>query len=183
MNESIQSTETSVRSAVIAILAISAVAFLFLLWLLFFRSTSESVNPEALSFLPATNAALNGLCATCILLGVLAIKTGRRRAHMALMITAISFSIIFLISYITYHAIHGNTVFVTEGTIRSVYFGILISHVACTVFTLPLIISAVYFAATKRFNLHKKVVKFTVPLWLYVSLTGVTIYFLLKANS
>ncbi|MFP6584324.1 MAG: DUF420 domain-containing protein [Candidatus Hydrogenedentota bacterium] len=183
MNESIQPTETSVRSAVITILAVSAAVFGFLSWLLFFRSSSESVNPDALNFLPATNAALNALCATCILLGVVAIKTGRRTVHMALMITAILFSVVFLISYITYHAVHGNTTFVTEGAIRSVYFGILISHVACTVFTLPLIFSAVYFAATKRFDLHKKIVKFTVPLWLYVSLTGVAIYFLLKANS
>ena len=99
------------------------------------------------------------------------------------MITAIVMSLIFLVSYILYHNIHGDTKFATDGAIRYIYFGILISHICCTVFTLPLILSSVFFAVTRRYKLHRKVVKFTVPLWLYVSITGVVIYFLLKANS
>lgn len=172
----------NVRPIVIRILAISAAAFLFLLWLLYFKGPSDS-NGRSLHFLPAVNATLNGLAAACITAGVIAIKTGRKRLHMTLMITAVSLSIVFLVSYITYHNLHGDTKFVTQGTIRTVYFFILISHIACTVFALPLIMSAVFFALTKRFELHKRVVKYTVPLWLYVSITGVAIYFLLKANS
>ncbi len=181
MGESVVSTE-NVRPIVARILALSAAAFLFLLWLLFFRVAAEP-DPGALSFLPATNALLNGLAATCIVCGFIAIKSGRRRLHMTLMITAVCLSVVFLASYITYHTIHGNTDFVTEGWLRYAYYGVLISHISCTVFTLPLIMSAVFFAATKRFDLHKKVVKYTLPLWLYVSITGVAIYFLLKANS
>ncbi len=172
----------NVRPIVIRILAISAAAFLFLLWLLYFKGPSDS-SGHSLSFLPAVNATLNGLAAACITAGVIAIKSGRKRLHMTLMITAVSLSIVFLVSYITYHNLHGDTKFVTHGTIRTVYFFILISHIACTVFALPLIMSAVFFAITKRFELHKRVVKYTVPLWLYVSITGVAIYFLLKANS
>lgn len=172
----------NIRPIVIRILAISAAAFLFLLWLLYFKGPAET-NTDALSFLPAVNATLNGMAAACITAGVIAIKTGRKRLHMTLMISAVSLSIVFLVSYITYHNLHGDTKFVTQGTIRYVYFFILISHIACTVFALPLIMSAVFFALTKRFELHKRVVKYTVPLWLYVSITGVAIYFLLKANS
>jgi putative membrane protein len=183
MSETLPTEDNGVKSAVISILLLSAAAFGFLLWILYFRPASESTNPEALSFLPAMNAALNSLCAICVVSGVVAIKSGYRRLHISLMVTAILLSAVFLISYITYHTIHGDTKFVTEGTIRYAYFGLLISHVLCTIFALPLIISAVFFALTKRFELHKKVVKFTVPLWLYVSVTGVAIYFLLKANS
>jgi putative membrane protein len=183
MSHSVAPSNDSVRTVVVGILILSGAAFSFLVWILFFRERSEPLNPESLSFLPAVNASLNGLCATCILCGFAAIKTGHRRVHMGFMITAVTLSAVFLVSYIVYHTIHGDTKFVTEGVIRYVYFGVLISHIVCTAFTLPLIFSAVYFAATKRFELHKKVTRFTFPLWLYVSLTGVTIYFLLEANS
>lgn len=183
MSDAVPSNDSSVKSAVIAILIISAGAFGFLLWLLYFRGAPQTPNPDALNFLPAVNAGLNALSATCIVAAYIAIKSGRKKTHISLMITAIVLSAAFLVSYITYHSIHGDTTFATQGAIRYVYFGILISHVLCTVFALPLIISSVYFAATKRFDLHKKVTKYTVPVWLYVSLTGVAIYFLLKANS
>jgi putative membrane protein len=173
----------NVRPAVTRILALSGAAFLFLVWLIYFKTQPEETNPEALSFLPAVNAGLNAIATICIICGVLAIKAGKRKVHIGFMITAITMSAIFLVSYIVYHNIHGDTKFVTEGAIRTIYFGVLISHIFCTVFALPLIMSAVFFAVTKRYELHKKVVKFTVPLWLYVSITGVVIFFLLKANS
>jgi putative membrane protein len=172
----------NLRPAIGLILGLSAAAFIFLLWLLYFRGR-ENGDPGALSILPGINAALNGTAAVCITAGLIAIKTGRRRLHMGLMITAIVLSAIFLVSYITYHNLHGDTKFATPGTMRYVYFGVLISHIACTAFALPLIISAVYFAATRRFALHKRVTKYTYPIWLYVSVTGVLIYFLLRANS
>ena len=170
------------RPAIGLILGFSAAAFVFLLWLLYFRGRSNG-DPGALAFLPALNAALNGLAATCITAGLIAIKTGRKRLHMTLMISAIVLSTIFLVSYITYHNLHGDTKFATHGPMRTVYFTVLISHIVCTAFALPLIASAVFFAATRRYALHKRVTKFTYPVWLYVSVTGVLIYFLLKANS
>ena len=181
MNE-VLTQNTSIRPAIVRILAISGAAFAFLLWLIYFRGPGDP-DPNALSFLPPLNAALNGLAAACIIAGVIAIRAGRKRVHMTLMITALSLSAVFLVSYITYHNLHGDTKFVTDGWIRYLYFTILISHIVCTVFALPLIMSAVYFAVTRRFDLHKRVVKFTVPLWLYVSITGVAIFFLLRANS
>ncbi len=181
MSEAIAPRE-NLRPAIVRIIALSGAAFLFLVWLLYFKR-GEDTNSDALSFLPALNAMLNGLAAACITAGVIAIKTGHKRVHVTFMITALVLSVILLVSYITYHNIHGDTKFLTQGTIRYVYFFVLISHIACTVFALPLIMSAVFFAVTRRFELHKRVVKFTVPLWLYVSVTGVVIYFLLRANS
>jgi len=181
MSETVVPSE-NLRPIIFRILALSAVAFGFLLWLLYFRG-DHTADPDALSFLPAVNAALNGLAATCITAGVIAIKSGRKRLHVTFMITALTLSVVFLVSYVTYHTLHGDTKFLTSGAIRYVYFFILISHILCTVFALPLIMSAVFFAVTRRFELHKRVVKYTVPLWLYVSVTGVVIYFLLRANS
>ena len=183
MTEHAAPAADNIRPIVTRILAISGVAFVFLLWLLYFKTSSDQTNPDSLSMLPAVNAGLNGTVSLLIVAAVIAIKNGKRRLHMGMMITAIVLSVTFLASYILYHSIHGNTPFVTEGTLRYVYYGILITHVACTVFALPLIMSSVFFAATKRYALHRKVVKFTVPFWMYVSVTGVVIYFLLKANS
>jgi len=173
----------NVRPAITRILALSGAAFLFLVWLIYFKTQPEQTNPDALSFLPAVNAGLNSFATLCIICGVIAIKNGKRKVHMGFMISAIAASAVFLVSYIIYHNIHGDTTFVTEGVIKTVYLAILISHICCTVFALPLIMSSVFFAVTKRYELHRKVVKFTVPLWLYVSITGVIIFFLLKANS
>jgi putative membrane protein len=183
MTDHVAPTADNIRPIITRILAISGVAFVFLLWLLYFKADSGETSSDTLSMLPAVNAGLNGTVTILIIGAVIAIKNGKRKLHMGMMITAIILSVTFLASYILYHSIHGNTPFVTEGAVRYLYFGILISHVACTVFALPLIMSSVFFAATKRYALHRKVVKFTVPFWLYVSVTGVVIYFLLKANS
>ena len=172
----------NVRPVVATILFVSAAAILFLFWLLYWRPQPEA-NPDALTFLPAVNATLNGIAAAIITAGIVAIKRGNKRFHMTCMITACVLSALFLISYITYHSIHGDTAFTGVGAIRFLYFFILVSHIFMTIFTLPLIISAVVFAATKRFDLHRRVVKYTAPCWLYVSITGVAIFFLLKYNS
>ncbi len=183
MSDNVAPAADNIRPIVTRILAIRGVAFGFLLWLLYFKGDSGKAGSDTLSMLPAVNAGLNGTVSLLIVGAVIAIKNGKRKLHMGMMITAIILSVTFLASYILYHSVHGNTPFVTEGTLRYVYYGILISHVACTVFALPLIMSSVFFAATKRYALHRKVVKFTVPFWMYVSVTGVVIYFLLKANS
>jgi putative membrane protein len=172
----------NLRPIVATILTVSGVAIAFLFWLLYGRPHPEG-HAHTLTFLPAVNAALNGLAAVCITTGVFAIKRGNKRFHITCMITACVLSALFLVSYIVYHSLHGDTPFTSTGAIRTVYFTVLISHISMTIFTLPLIISAVVFAVTKRFALHRRVVKFTVPLWLYVSITGVAIFFLLKFNS
>jgi len=172
----------NLRPVINGIVAASAAVCIFLLWFIYYMPRREP-DPTALAFLPAVNATLNGLAALCIVCGVAAIKLGKRRLHIALMASALTLTALFLVSYLTYHYVHGDTKFVTQGAIRYLYFFILISHVVCTVFALPLILCAVFFALTRRFELHKKVTRYTAPIWLYVSVTGVAIYFLLQANS
>ena len=173
---------TNDRAAIAGILAVSAAAFGFLVWLIYFKTPAAS-SSSAYDALPAVNAILNGLSACCLTAGYLAIRAKRRRVHMTLMITAFVFSALFLVSYIVYHNVHGDTKFLGEGAIRTVYFSILISHIGVTVFALPMIFTTFYFAYRQRFDTHRRLARLTLPLWMYVSVTGVAIYFLLKAHS
>ena len=170
------------RTAIGLILLISAGAFAFLVWLIYFKTLPETYS-DAVAALPAVNATLNALSAACLVSGFIAIRTRKVRIHMTLMITAFTFSTLFLISYIVYHYYQGDTTFQGTGTIRTFYFAVLISHVACTLFALPLILTTFFFALTRRFEKHRKLARITLPLWLYVSVTGVAIFFLLRAHS
>jgi putative membrane protein len=96
-----------------------------------------------------------------------------------MMLSALTFSFLFLISYLTYHAFHGDTSFEGEGWLRTLYFFILISHILLSAVVLPLVLTTVYFAATGNFNQHPKIARVTLPLWLYVSVTGVLVYLML----
>ncbi len=176
------SAGTNDRAAIGGILAVSAAAFGFLVWLIYFKTPAGS-SISAYDALPAVNAILNGLSACCLTAGYLAIRAKRRRVHMTLMIAAFVFSALFLVSYIAYHNVHGDTKFLGEGAIRPVYFSILISHIGVTVFALPMIFTTFFFAYRLRFDAHRRLARITLPLWLYVSVTGVAIYFLLKAHS
>ena len=132
------------------------------------------------SFLPTLNAILNGTSALLLVAGLLLIKSGNREAHRKVMLAAFGTSIAFLISYLIYHAQVGSKPFGHEGqTIRTVYLTILATHtiLAATVPVLAIITLKRAFAA--RFDQHRKIAKITFPLWLYVSITGVVIYWML----
>jgi len=167
------------RSFVIWNLAVSSVAVLFLVWLIYLHQTSGSFSQE-LSFLPALNATLNGLSALSLLVGRYFISRKNRAMHRNSMVSALLFSALFLVSYVVYHFVHGDTKFMAEGIIRPIYFFVLISHIALSVVVLPLITGTFFFALTDRLEIHRKIVKFTFPLWLYVSVTGVLIFLLIK---
>ncbi|HVN64276.1 MAG TPA: DUF420 domain-containing protein [Candidatus Binataceae bacterium] len=125
------------------------------------------------------NAILNG-CATLLLLaGFVLIKQKRVQAHRACMIAALVFSTAFLISYLTYHYHVGNVRFGGQGWIRPVYFAILIPHVILAGIIVPLAITTLWFAWSGRFARHRRIAKWTWPLWMYVSVTGVVIYLML----
>jgi putative membrane protein len=97
------------------------------------------------------------------------------------MVGAFAASGLFLVSYVTYHYVHGDTKFTGEGALRAVYFGILVSHILLSALVVPGALFAFWFAGTKRFSLHKRVTRVLLPVWLYVSVTGVVIFFMLKA--
>lgn len=162
------------------ILAISAAITAFLVWWIYFKSTATS-QAGWIASLPAANATFNTLCAVCLLIGYWHIRAGRRELHQRFMVSGVVFSALFLVSYLTYHHYQGDTPFPGQGAIRPVYFAILISHIVLSVVMLPMILGTLYHAARGRFASHRKIARYTLPVWLYVSITGVVIFFLLEA--
>lgn len=129
--------------------------------------------------LPKVNAVLNGTSATFLLLGLGFIKSRRIGAHKASMLLALASSTLFLASYLTAHYYLGSTKYAGEGAMRAVYFSILISHTVLAALIVPLAAVTVFRAYRGAFDRHKRVARWTLPLWLYVSVTGVVIYFML----
>lgn len=129
--------------------------------------------------LPALNAILNGTSGIWLIFGFVFIRRGRVAAHRACMIGAFVTSVLFLTSYIIYHSLTGSTPFQSQGWIRPVYFTILFTHTPLAVLIVPLILVTLRRAIKKRFEAHRRLARITWPLWMYVSVTGVLIYFML----
>jgi uncharacterized membrane protein YozB (DUF420 family) len=129
--------------------------------------------------LPTVNAALNLTAASLLSIGYLFIRRRQIAAHRACMLSASTASAFFLISYVIYHANAGSRPFGGHGFIRPVYFGILASHVVLAAAIVPLVIMTLARALRSRFDLHARIARRTLPLWLYVSVTGVVIYLML----
>jgi putative membrane protein len=168
----------STGPAIAAILAVSAAATAFLFWLIYVHPAAASSAEFA--FLPALNALLNGLSATALLIGYIFIRARRIKAHRAAMITAFSFSTLFLVSYILHHALHGDIRYPAYAALRSTYLTLLASHIVLAVAALPLVLVTFFFSLTGRIREHRKVARWTFPLWLYVSITGVVTYIMLR---
>jgi putative membrane protein len=164
--------------AIAAILAISATATCFLFWLIYVHPAAASSTQYA--FLPALNAVLNGLSATALLIGYSFIRARRIKAHRAAMITAFGFSTLFLVSYILHHALHGDVRYPAHAALRMVYLPLLTSHIVLAVVTLPLVLVTFFFSLTGRIPQHRRIARWTFPLWLYVSVTGVVTYMMLR---
>ena len=165
--------------AIAAILVISAAATLFLFWLIYVHPASDSGGAR-FAFLPALNALLNGLSATALLIGFTLIRARKISAHRAAMITAFGFSTLFLVSYILHHALHGDVRYPVHAALRSIYLPLLASHIVLAIVALPMILVTFFFSLTGRFPQHKKIARWTFPLWLYVSVTGVVTYVMLR---
>ncbi|MGQ0614175.1 MAG: DUF420 domain-containing protein [Planctomycetaceae bacterium] len=129
--------------------------------------------------LPTLNASLNALSALLVLSGWLAIRRGRRLLHARLMGAAVVASLLFLVSYIVHHLQEGSTRFRGEGTLRHFYFAILISHTVLATAVVPLVAVTLVRALRGRFEKHKALARVTLPIWAYVSVTGVAIYIFL----
>jgi len=129
--------------------------------------------------LPALNAALNATCAALLVVGWIAIRRRRIGVHRACMLAACVASALFLVSYVVYHAFTGSRPFGGQGWIRVVYFPILVSHVVLAAVMVPFVLTTVYRALSGRFDRHVPIARRTLPVWLYVSVTGVLVYLLL----
>jgi uncharacterized membrane protein YozB (DUF420 family) len=129
--------------------------------------------------LPTLNAVLNALSAGFLLLGYVLIRQGRREAHRRAMLAAVACSAVFLTSYLVYHAQVGSVRFTGTGAIRTVYFAILLSHTVLAAVILPLVLLTLRRALRGDFGRHRALARVTFPLWAYVSVTGVVVYWML----
>jgi putative membrane protein len=133
----------------------------------------------SVSDLPLVNASLNGIATVLLIVGYVCIRRRRIAAHRAAMVAAFATSVLFLISYLIYHAHAGSRAFPGEGPIRVVYFVILISHIILAATIPPLAGITLWRAYRRRFDRHMKIARWTLPLWLYVSITGIVVYWML----
>ncbi|WP_293874153.1 DUF420 domain-containing protein [Flavobacterium sp.] len=190
-NTNSQGLEKSFRTPIIVVslLIPIAVAILFSVKLKDF-----GIEVEPLAFLPPIYAAINGLTALLLVMGVLAIKNGNRKVHERFMTMAIACSVVFLVMYIAYHLTADTTVFgdvdgnkildakekLNAGSLRYVYLFILLSHILLSIVIIPLVLITYVRALAARFDKHKKIAKITFPLWLYVAVTGVVVYLMIS---
>lgn len=172
--------DISLARAIGVILLISTLALGFLIWLIYYKGGSD-YSSNLITSLPALNALLNSTSAVLLLVGYQAIRKRNFSRHMKFNLTAFVTSTFFLISYVIYHNFHGSTPFTGEGAIRPVYFFILITHIILSAVVMPMILTSFYLAFSGKLRLHRKVSKVTLPVWLYVSVTGVLIFFILRA--
>lgn len=172
------SPRSASRGAIAAILAVSTAATLFLFWLIYIHPATAANTQYA--FLPGLNAVFNGLAATAILIGYTFIRARRIAAHRASMITAFVFSSLFLVGYIIHHALHGDVLYPKHADYRTFYLWLLGSHIILATVALPMVLTTFFFSLTGRFPQHRKIARWTFPLWLYVSVTGVITYVMLR---
>ncbi len=157
---------------------VSVIALSVLTYILLVRHGSGG-DPAALSFMPAVNASFNASAAVFLVLGVRAIKRKRVAQHQALMLSAFASSSLFLVGYLAYHYVHGDTKYPGAGALRTGYLLLLASHVLLSIPVVPMCLAAFYFAFKQRFTTHKRITKVLFPIWLYVSVTGVLVFLML----
>ncbi len=136
-----------------------------------------------LADLPTLNAALNATSAVLLVLGFCCIRAKHVTAHACVMIGAFLASVGFLTSYLIYHAHVGSVRFLGTGWIRPVYFSLLLSHTVLAIVIVPLVLRTLFLAASKRFPAHKAMARRTLPLWLYVCVTGIVVYWMLYRHA
>ncbi|OIN58910.1 DUF420 domain-containing protein [Arsenicibacter rosenii] len=132
------------------------------------------------TWLPHINGVINSLTAVLLILGLIFIRKRNIEAHRITMLTAFALGSLFLVSYVLYHLSNESTPFGGQGVIRPVYYFLLISHIVLSVVVVWFVLKAVYFATSGQFERHRKVVKWAYPIWLYVSITGVIVYLMIK---
>lgn len=157
------------------IIAISVLASAFICWLVYFHAPTD-VGRTHLRSLPLVNAVLNSLSTIALLFGYRFIRTRRIPQHRAAMFTAFFFSTIFLGSYLVNFALHGETRFDRHSAWWPFYWKLLASHIVLSTIALPLILITFFLSLTGRFPTHRRLARYTFPIWLYVSVTGVIVY-------
>lgn len=132
------------------------------------------------SFLPPIYASINGLTAILLVAAVIAIKNGRRKLHERLMLTNIGLSAAFLVMYVLYHMTSDHTLYGGEGAMKGLYYFILITHILLSVGVIPMVLFTLGRALAGNFERHRRLAKWTFPVWLYVAVTGVIVYWMIS---
>lgn len=135
---------------------------------------------DRMGFLPPIYASINALTALILLAALFAVKNKKFKLHENLMKSAISLSVLFLVMYVIYHMTSESTPYGGEGSIRYVYYFILVSHILLSIIIIPLVLFTYLKAITKKFDQHKKLARITFPIWLYVAITGVIVYIMIS---
>jgi putative membrane protein len=161
---------------------------------LFFATKSEANLGPWVYKLPGFNATINSITIFLLISALVAIKKGKEKLHRNLILLAMILGVVFLVSYVTYHASVPSTIYgdtngdytlseaekVAAGGMRSFYLVVLLSHILMSVTGLPLILTAAYFGISDKRQSHRKIVRFTFPVWMYIAVTGVLVYFLIS---
>jgi putative membrane protein len=178
---SIQTSDLKVKNDTVylIIIGILSVVIPVVVAILFYMPEAGRLNLNT-KFLPLLNAFLNSATAVCLITGYIMIKKGKRRYHATAMITAFALSSIFLVSYVIYHGSNPSTSFGGTGFVKYFYYVILLSHIFLAAIVVPFVLLAIYFGITRQYIRHKKVTRYTFPVWLYVSITGVLVYLMIS---
>ncbi|MDP2687432.1 MAG: DUF420 domain-containing protein [Aequorivita sp.] len=135
---------------------------------------------ERLGFLPPIYATINGTTAILLIIAVIQIRKGNRKAHERLMKTAILFSVLFLVMYVAYHMTSDSTTYGGQGLLKYVYYFILLTHILLSIIVIPFVLITYVRAISGQFYKHRKIARITYPLWLYVAVTGVIVYLMIS---
>jgi len=171
MNKMVGKSKYNVYIWIVSIIIPLVVAFLF---------TVRIPNVESLSFLPPIYATINGLTSVLLITALWAIKNKKIKLHEGLMKTAIGFSLLFLLMYVAYHMTSDSTPYGGEGVVRYIYFFILITHIFLSIGIIPMVLITYVRAISKQFADHKKIARYTFPIWLYIAITGVVVYLMIS---
>ena len=161
-------------NAVVSTVAVAFIAFIL-------RRDAGPSGAVDLSFVPAVNATCNAIASICLVAGYLAIRRKAVHLHRICMVTAFALSAVFLVGYLSYHYVHGDTKYAGVGPGRVAYLAVLASHIVLSITVVPGALTSFYFALTRQFERHRRLNRVFLPIWLYVSVTGVVIYFMLRA--
>ena len=164
----------------LTIIGILSVAVPVLVAVLLFLPQTGKLGDFDVSFIPHLNAVLNSATAISLLFGLYFIKQKKIAYHRTAMLSAVGLSSLFLIFYVTYHYQAPHTSFGGVGIMKTIYFAILIPHIILAAIIVPLVLLSVYFAMSEQISKHKSLVKWTYPIWLFVAVSGVVVYFMIS---
>ncbi|MBB6612181.1 DUF420 domain-containing protein [Pontibacter sp. Tf4] len=165
---------------VLFLIAILSIVIPVTVAVLFYFDKATANTTVDVSFQPPLHAILNSLTAIALVVGYINVKKGNVRVHRGAMLTAFGLSAIFLVSYVTYHFLGERTIYGGDGVLKYIYYFVLLTHIVLAVVIVPLVLLSVYFGISNQLARHRRISKWTFPIWLYVAITGVLVYLLIS---